>query len=203
MIKNVIFDLGKVLINNDPSEYLRKYGYEEDKYQALFDAVWTDSLWADMDVAKYESFKDIVEIYVGKHKELETELRMFFNEDWMALYTQYDDTVKFYNELCDAGYNIYLLTNFSKDGYDYISRKFEFFKRAKGSVVSSHIKIAKPNPEIYKYLLEKYKLNPDECVFIDDSAANIKTANRLGIHGIVYKDCENLRKDFEEVILNG
>lgn len=81
MIKNVIFDLGKVLINNDPSEYLRKYGYGEEKYQALLDAIWTDSLWGDMDIAKYESFKDIIEIYVEKHKELEPELRRFFAED--------------------------------------------------------------------------------------------------------------------------
>ena len=59
--------------------------------------------------------------------------------------------------------------------------------------------MAKPNPEIYKYLLEKYSLNPDECIFIDDSAPNIKTAKELGIHGIVYSDCEKLRKDFEKL----
>ena len=185
MIKNVIFDLGKVLINNDPSEYLRKYGYDEEKYQALLDAIWTDSLWGDMDVAKYESFKDIIEIYVEKHKDLEPELRRFFAEDWMELYVAYDDTVKFYNEVCEQGYDIYLLTNFSKDGYEYISNKFDFFKKANGAVVSSHLKIAKPDMRIYKYLLETYNLNPDECIFIDDSVANIKAAKELGIHGIV------------------
>ena len=197
MIKNVIFDLGKVLINNDPREYLRKYGYDEEKYQALLDAIWTDSLWGDMDVAKYESFKDIIEIYVDKHKELEPELRRFFAEDWMALYVTYDDTVKFYNEVYEQGYDIYLLTNFSKDGYEYISNKFDFFKKAKGAVVSSYLKIAKPDIRIYKYLLDTYNLNPDECVFIDDSVANIKSAKELGIHGIVYTDIEELRKEFD------
>lgn len=198
MIKNVIFDLGKVLINNDPSEYLRKYGYGEEKYQALLDAIWTDSLWGDMDIAKYESFKDIIEIYVDKHKELEPELRRFFAEDWMELYVAYEDTVKFYNEVYEQGYNIYLLTNFSKDGYEYISNKFDFFKKAKGAVVSSHLKIAKPDIRIYQYLLETYNLNPDECIFIDDSVANIKAAKELGIHGIVYTDIENLRKEFNK-----
>ena len=198
MIKNVIFDLGKVLINNDPSEYLRKYGYGEEKYQALLDAIWTDSLWGDMDIAKYESFKDIIEIYVEKHKELEPELRRFFAEDWMELYVAYDDTVKFYNEVYEQGYDIYLLTNFSKDGYEYISNKFDFFKKAKGAVVSSHLKIAKPDIRIYQYLLETYNLNPDECIFIDDSVANINAANELGIHGIVYTDIEDLRKEFNK-----
>ena len=200
MIKNVIFDLGKVLINNDPSEYLRKYGYDEEKYQALLDAIWTDSLWGDMDIAKYESFKDIIEIYVEKHKELEPELRRFFAEDWMQLYVTYDDTVKFYNDVYEQGYGIYLLTNFSKDGYEYISNKFDFFKKAKGAVVSSHLKIAKPDMRIYQYLLETYNLNPDECIFIDDSVANINAANELGIHGIVYTDIENLRKEFKRIL---
>ena len=66
------------------------------------------------------------------------------------------------------GYDIYLLTNFSKDGYEYIRNKFDFFKKAKGAVVSSHLKIAKPGIRIYQYLLETYNLNPDECIFIDD-----------------------------------
>ncbi len=200
MIKNVIFDLGKVLINNDPSEYLRKYGYDEEKFQALLDAIWTDSLWGDMDVAKYESFKDIIEIYVDKHKELEPELRRFFAEDWMELYVTYEDTVKFYNEVYSQGYDIYLLTNFSKDGYEYISNKFGFFKKAKGAVVSSYLKIAKPDLRIYKHLLETYNLNPDECVFIDDSVENIKAANEFGIHGIVYTDIENLRKELKRIL---
>lgn len=200
MIKNVIFDLGKVLINNDPSEYLRKYGYDEEKYQALLDAIWTDSLWGDMDIAKYESFKDIIEIYVKKHKELETELKSFFAEDWMELYVAYEDTVKFYYEVYGQGYDIYLLTNFSKDGYEYISNKFDFFKKSKGAVVSSHLKIAKPDMRIYQYLLETYNLNPDECIFIDDSVANIKAAIDLGIHGIVYTDIESLRKEFNSIV---
>lgn len=197
MIKNVIFDLGKVLIDTNPSEYLRKYGYDEDKYQALLDAILYDSLWSDMDIGKHDSCKEIVDIYVEKHKELELEIRQFFAEEWMELYAPFEDTLAFYNEVYDNGYDIYILTNFSKDGYEVISNKFDFFKKAKGSVVSSHIKMVKPNPEIYKHLLGKYKLNPDECVFIDDSATNIKTANELGIHGIVYTNCDKLRKDFE------
>ena len=153
-----------------------------------------------MDIGKYDSCKEIVEIYVEKHKELEPEIRQFFDEEWMELYAPFEDTLAFYNEVFESGYDIYILTNFSKDGYEVISNKFDFFKKAKGSVVSSHIKMVKPSPEIYKYLLEKYNLNSDECIFIDDSVANIKTANELGIHGIVYTNCEKLRKDFDEIV---
>ena len=131
MIKNVIFDLGKVLIDTNPSEYLRKYGYDEEKYQALLDAILYDSLWSDMDIGKYDSCKEIVEIYVEKHKELESEIRRFFAEEWMELYTPFEDILAFYNEIFDRGYDIYILTNFSKDGYEVISNKFDFFKKAK------------------------------------------------------------------------
>lgn len=198
MIKNVIFDLGGVLINTDPSEYLRKYGYDEEKYKALLYAIWSDSIWAEMDLAMYDSFEDMVEVYVSRHKDLELELRSFFAENWLELYTVFEDTLDFYNEIYNSGCNIFLLTNFSREGYDYISKKFDFFKKAKGAVVSSHIKLAKPDLRIYKYLLKTYNLNPDECVFIDDSVANINAANELGIHGIVFNNVENLRKEFNE-----
>ena len=94
MIKNVIFDLGKVLIDTNPSEYLRKYGYDQEKYQALLDAILYDSLWSDMDIGKYDSCKEIAEIYVEKHKELELEIRQFFSEEWMELYAPFEDALK-------------------------------------------------------------------------------------------------------------
>jgi len=131
MIKNVILDLGKVLININPSEYLRKYGYDEEKYQALLDMILYDSLWSDMDIGKYDSCKDIVEIYVEKHKEVEPEIRQFFAEEWMELYMPFEDALAFYNEVFDSGYDIYILTNFSKDGYEFISNKFDFLKKPK------------------------------------------------------------------------
>ncbi len=53
---------------------------------------------------------------------------------------------------------------------------------------------------IYKYLLETYRLNPDECVFIDDPVANIKAAKELGIHRFVYTDIESLRKEIKNYI---
>ena len=200
MIKNIIFDLGGVLINTDPSKYLRKYGYDEEKYTKLLEAIWTDSIWAEMDLAMYDSFEEMVEVYVTRHEDLTCELRSFFAENWLELYTVFEDTLKFYNEVCERGYDIYLLTNFSKEGYAYISNKFDFFTKAKGTVVSSHIKLAKPDPKIYKHLLQTYNLNPDECVFIDDSVANINAANELGIHGIVFRDVERLRKDFNSIV---
>jgi len=100
MIKNVIFDLGKVLIDTNPSEYLRKYGYDEEKYQALLDAILYDSLWSDMDIGKYDSCKEIVEIYVEKHKELEPEIRQFFAEEWMELYAPFEDALIVCKRIC-------------------------------------------------------------------------------------------------------
>lgn len=199
MIKNVIFDLGGVLINTDPSEYLRKYGYDEEKFKALLGAIWSDSIWTEMDLALYDSFEDMIEVYVSRHRELENELRSFFAGNWFEVYSVFKDTLSFYNEICDRGYNVFLLTNFSKEGYDYISNKFGFFKRAEGAVVSSHIRIAKPDMRIYKHLLETYNLNPVECVFVDDSAANIKAAKELGMHGIVYNGIESLRSEFKMI----
>ena len=200
MIKNVIFDLGNVLINCDPSEYLRKYGYDEKRYRTLLDAILFDSIWRDMDIGKYERYEEIIEVYTQNHNECEYEINRFFSGNWMDIYEPFEDSLKFFDEVYEKGYNIYFLTNFAKDGYEYISNKFDFFKKAKGAVVSSHIKAIKPNPKIYEHLLEKYNLIPNECIFIDDSQSNIETANSLGIHGIVYKGVEDLKKQFEKIV---
>lgn len=200
MIKNVIFDLGNVLIDCNPTEYIKKLGYSRERFQPVLEAILHDSLWSDLDSGKYESHEEIIEPYVAKHKEFEKEIRDFFSDGWMNFYSVYEDALAFYNSVYDAGYNIYILTNFSKDGFANISSRFDFFKKAKGIVVSSHIKVIKPNYRIYEYLFEKYDLKPNECVFIDDSPANIQAANELGVHGIIYKNCEQLKSDFQRTV---
>ena len=74
MIKNVIFDLGNVLINNDPSEYIKTLGFSEEKTEALNQALSTDTTWHDKDMGIYESYKDCIPIFQRNHPELEEEI---------------------------------------------------------------------------------------------------------------------------------
>ena len=69
-----------------------------------------------------------------------------------------------------------------------------------GVVVSSDVKMIKPNPEIYQYILKTYHLNPEESLFVDDMKENIEAAKALGIHGIVFETYEQAVRDLNELI---
>ena len=72
--------------------------------------------------------------------------------------------------------------------------KYPFFKKAKGYVVSAYERLVKPQPEIYRLLLDRYGLKADECVFIDDYPVNIDGARAAGMNGIVFRDPESARQ---------
>ncbi len=197
MIKNIIFDLGGVLINYNPKEYILKMGYDDEKTEALLNAIFLDSLWLDMDKGIIEDYTEALEFFVKKHPELEFEIRSFFVEGWMEVYGLLKETEVFYNQLIDEGYKIYILSNYAKDGFAYIEKKYEFLSKADGKIVSSHVKCVKPDLKIYQILLDTYKLIPEESVFFDDKIENIVAANDLGIHGIQFTNLKEAKKQFE------
>ena len=115
MIKNVIFDLGSVLINNDPSEYIESLVFSEERTKALNQALSSDATWHDKDRGIYEKAKEL-------------------------------------------GYPIYLLTNYSVDGFAHLEASYDFIREANGKIVSSHVHLCKPDKRIYELLLDKYDL---------------------------------------------
>ena len=94
--------------------------------------------------------------------------------------------------MADRGYNIYILSDLSKDCYNY-NRKFNFFRFTKGGVYSFKIGSVKPSMNNYYTLLRKYNLVAEESIFIDDRKNNIDAANSIGIHGILFTDIESLK----------
>lgn len=200
MIKNIVFDLGNVLITYKPYEYLLSKGYEEKKAKLLLGAIFQTSLWNDLDRGVFESAKDALDSFVKKTPSLEEDLRHFFDGDWMSIYQVIEDTEEFYSELIDKGYNVYLLSNFAKDGFAYIEKKYEFISKAHGRIISSHVKQVKPEPDIYKTLINTFELIPNETVFFDDMECNIEAANNAGINGIIFNNLEDAKKQFNELI---
>ncbi|MBN2837585.1 MAG: HAD-IA family hydrolase, partial [Fusobacteriaceae bacterium] len=84
--------------------------------------------------------------------------------------------------------------------FSLVFEKYPWFKLFNGKIVSSHVKLLKPEKEIYEALIKKYSLNPDECIFIDDTHANIIAGEKLGIKGIHYTGQEELREMLKEYI---
>ena len=87
-----------------------------------------------------------------------------------------EDNVAIVRELKEKGYSLYLLSNFHKEAIKTMFERYDFFKLFDGGVISANEHLVKPDQKIYKLLLERYHLQPEESVFIDDMLANIKMA---------------------------
>ena len=94
MIRNLVLDIGGVLVNCDPREYLRSFGYEESKVIELMTAIGLDPVWVGMDLGEYETYQECAGLFVKHHPEFEKELREFFSSRWMpCVYTPLQDGI--------------------------------------------------------------------------------------------------------------
>ncbi len=198
MIKNVIFDIGRVLINFQPYEYVMNFNYDEDTKNKVYSIVFEDKRWSELDrgTLSNEAYLDLL---VKENPNYTKQIQEVFN-NWISILTPIDENVLFFKNLKQRGYKLYLLSNFSTPAYEITEQKNPFLKIVDGKVISYSVKTIKPEKQIYEILLSKYNLIPDECVFIDDMPQNIETAEELGINGIVFESLEDTIKKFEKII---
>ena len=192
MIKNIIFDMGQVLIRFDPDYFVERTGIsnEEDK-KILNREVYKSIEWAKMDrgTLTVEEGCQIIKQRVPDHLKSTVEQ---LTCHWVRPILPIAGAKELIKELKQKGYNIYLLSNAALNQKDYWPKVpgHEYFD---GTVISSDILLVKPQLEIYEYTLNKFSLKAEECVFIDDSIANVEAAVYSGIEGIVFHG------DYEEV----
>lgn len=195
MIKNIVFDIGNVLLNFKPIEYLETK-MEEESIKAVKEAVFDSPEWPMLDEGTITE-KEAIRVISERNAEIKDLVELAF-DNWYDMLTPIENSVKLLKELKAKGYNLYYLSNFQELAYDYIIKEYEFFGLFDGGVASFAEKLMKPDKDIYEKLMERYDLNPDECLFMDDTALNIDGAEKVGIKGIVFTTAEdamdNLKK---------
>ena len=189
-IKNIIFDLGNVLINFNPKEYTNN--------EKLLKEVFASPEWLMLDrgTLTYEEAKEIFKKRIPEETEKINEL---FDSKFFELLTPIKENTELLPQLKEK-YDLYILSNFHKDAFEEIYEKYDFFKCFKGKVVSCYYHLLKPEKEIYEEILNKYSLKPEETVFIDDMKVNIDAAEKLGIKGIHLPDYTKLKEKLEEFL---
>ena len=198
MIRNVVFDLGRVMVEFDPVTYLRSFGYPEELVQKLHEIVFGYD-WYLHDRGDYAAIDDLRKALVEKHPAYAAELTAVLRGDWVKIHYLKTDTADYMAELKRRGYRIYILSNLSVESYEFI-RKYDFFRLIDGGVFSYQERSCKPEEKIYRVLLDRYGLIPDETVFLDDNADNIAEANRLGIRGILFTDLAAAKAETERLL---
>jgi len=199
IIKNVIFDIGGVLLEYNPMDYLRKH-YDADKTDLFMKGVYNSREWLDADRGLID-FNDLYDIFVDKLPEWQDDIKKLISrESLLGILTPKQDSIDFMYELKTAGYKVFLLSNFSKTGFGWMDEAYPFLKDVDGRIISSYVNLIKPDPAIYKLLFARYAIEPAESVFFDDMAANVEAAGQLGVKAVLFTDIESCRRQFKQMI---
>lgn len=180
-IKNIIFDLGNVLVSTNMEDLMAvDPDMPNDKINYIMSQWYKD----EDDPIGLDEFKSIIP---ARLKEASKFIPKLFEYNIRCV-NPFDYTIPLIDKLKAAGYNVYFLSNWSKWSYELLDRyhKFDFLEKMNGGVWSWQTGCMKPNERIYRILLNKYNLNPEECVFFDDLKDNVEAANGVGIKGFLF-----------------
>jgi epoxide hydrolase-like predicted phosphatase len=198
MIKNIIFDLGNVLISFRPSEYLDKNNYPESYKSIILSDIFRSKEWLMLDNGEITTTEAIDSIS-GRSSLKREEIAHIFNLR-TDIFFPIDSNVKLLPGLQKRGFRLYYLSNFPLDVFEEIKNGYYFFRYFDGGIISSEVKISKPDNRIYEILFENYLLKAEESLFIDDTEINVKAAEALGMKGIFTGGSTEISKEIEEAI---
>ena len=196
MIKNVVFDLGGVVVAHNAESFKEKLG---DFFSFVFgpDMKCVPMFWQDYDRGILTIDETAAE--VAKLRDCTAETAKEHMLYAISLQEEVEPTVKLIKELKEKGYKIYALSNMSKEYIEFL-RQFPVFECFDAQIISSEVGLGKPNPKFYEHLLTHCELNPAETIFIDDRKDNVEAAEKLGIIPFHFAlndpegSCEELRK---------
>ncbi len=196
MIRNIIFDLGNVIINYNQKQIINSFTQKEDEIKYIYDEIFHAPEWHLMDLGDMTN-EEAIEV-INKRNECKYEkLTKDFLHEWYKKQTINREIVEIAKKLKKNGYKLFVLSNMANLTYEYFKNN-EFFSLCSGIIISAHEHIKKPDEKVYKLLLDRYHLNAEECLFIDDdpSEENYKTANKMGIKGrkIIPNQAEDVKK---------
>jgi len=190
----VVFDFGGVLLNWNPRHLYRKlFAGDEAAMESFLANVCTPAWNERQDAGR--SFADAVAELLPRHPD-QSELIAAYGQRFDEMIAgPIEGTVEILAELKRSGVPRYGLTNFSAETFRPQHQRFGFLSWFDGIVVSGEEGVIKPDPKIFRILLERYRIAPEEAVFIDDSPTNAAAATALGIHGIHFRSPEALRSE--------
>ncbi|MDD8049073.1 MAG: HAD-IA family hydrolase [Thomasclavelia sp.] len=192
MIKNIVFDMGGVIMNWDPVYIASKLSDDQKEKDIMVNDIFGSDPWNKMDEGVYTPKEAIQALSTGDknyNKVVENTIN-----NWYQAFEEFDDMYHLIQELDDKGYNLYLLSNCSIQIQTY-KDKVKSFKYLKGMYCSYESKLLKPDSKIYLDFLNRYDLKGEECVFIDDNKDNATASQTAKMHGYHYqKDINNLKK---------
>ena len=197
-VKNIIFDFGGVVMDWNPRYFFKEYFNDDNRMEYFLKHIAEDAWNAEQDRGR--SLKEGTEIQVQKFPEWEEELRAYYDNWTTMLKSDIPQNVEVLRKLEHSEYELFGLTNWSAETFPYALENYDFFNIFQGKiVVSGDEKLIKPDPKIWKVLLERYQLDPEESVFVDDNPKNIEVAEQMGFVTVHITEETNLENELRRL----
>ncbi len=197
MIRNIIFDIGRVLVAVNWEPLMEKLGFDTETSREVTDAMWHNPDWNELDRGVL-SDEEVLKLFIAKAPAREREIRTVFAH-FGELVEMKPGAVEIIERLKAEGYGVYYLSNYFEYLMHTAPQALEFISHTDGGVFSCHVKITKPERRIYEILCERYALDPRECLFIDDTERNLTAAQALGISTLQMKE-QTLEELYEQIV---
>jgi 2-haloacid dehalogenase len=193
-VKDVVFDLGGVLVDWNPRHlFLRHMGLDEDAVERFLADICTPAWHAAIDAGR--PFGEATEDVRARHPEYGDWIHAY-SADWQRMFAgTIESTAALLPRIKAAGYRLHALTNYPGQKIRFLYERFDFMREFDTIVVSGLLRVAKPDPEIYRRLLRT--IGAQSCVFIDDRSENVEAAKSIGIQAIHFDVLHGPRKVVE------
>jgi glucose-1-phosphatase len=198
MIKNIVFDLGNVLISFRPSEFLDKKNYPENFKAKILSDIFGSKEWGMLDNGDITT-PEVIDAIALKSSLKKEEIALIFNLRTELMFPLRQN-VRLLPELKKLGFRLYFLSNFPMDIFEEIKTGYSFFKYFDGGLISAEAKFSKPDNRIYEILMERYSLIPEECLYIDDLEINVRAAETTGMKGLITFGSQEISKEIEDTL---
>ncbi|CAG9001476.1 MAG: Alpha-D-glucose 1-phosphate phosphatase YihX [Candidatus Celerinatantimonas neptuna] len=196
-IRNVVFDIGNVMVRWSPIEIIRLTFGDSSNHKALAESIFHSELWRGLNRGEYteQEVKAQLQHLLDLPKEITESLFYYIRRTLILLF----GSTELLKKLIDAGYTTYALTDNVIEIVDYLKKQYDFWDCFSGIIVSAEVGCLKPDAEIFNHLINQYQVDPQESVFIDDLSKNIEGSRRLGFSGIQFSDAVQCEQELKKL----
>lgn len=198
MIKNLVFDFGKVLVDYDFEAFFRHHIPQPERCRAFAPVLYNEHIQQLLD-REEKPFEVLMEEIISQHKEFEHEIRMFIELYPTIVTGEVPGMRELLTRLKEEGFRLYGLTNWCSKVH-VTMQQFPIFQLLDGYIISSEEHVIKPEAAIYQRLFQRFGLKPEECIFTDDRAENIEGGRAVGMEGIVYTDAPQYERELRVLL---
>jgi putative hydrolase of the HAD superfamily len=197
-IRNVIFDLGGVVLHWNPDEVLSAFQQDAELRRELRQQLFAHADWQQFDRGALTETQviDRIEARLGRPRAEVTAIVDAVRDSLV----EKPDTVRLIRLLHQRGIALYCLSNMPASIYAHLRIRHGFWDLFSGIVISGEVQMVKPEPEVYAHLLQRFELQPEQTVFVDDLAVNIDAAGRAGLHTILFHDAGQCARELEHML---